>query len=120
MKYTLTGRVISKKNNNKFWNGRVVKTKAWQRFEETALWQLKSQKRKTLTGPVYVDYCFLMKGKGASDGDNMQTSINDLLEKSGIIENDKQIRAWSGRIFGGQDEYTTEVEISKITEMNHI
>ena len=32
-----------------------------------------------------------MKGKGATDGDNMESAIFDILQESGVIEDDKHI-----------------------------
>lgn len=103
MIYTIKGRIASKKNNKQVFRkgGRVIVTssKAWKRFEKDALEQIKKQKKrqKTISGNVFIDYTFLMKGKGNTDTSNMITSTDDILEKAGILENDRQITSGSFR-----------------------
>lgn len=113
--YEIVGRVISKKNN---WHpvrrgGRtfVIPSKAWKAFETEAVAQLKTQagKRKAINSPVYVDYAFMLKGKGNIDTSNMITAIDDLLEKAGVITNDRLVRSGSFRVFEGQPEYVTQI-----------
>lgn len=120
MLYTIKGRVISKKNSKQvIRNGRrtfVISSKAWIKFEKEAVEQLKKQygKKKPYDGLVFIDYCFLLKGKTSTDCDNMIASINDLLEKAGIITNDKNVVSGTFRKIGDQPDYSTDISITKI------
>ena len=79
--------------NNLFWNvkgkGRIRTTKylAWQ---DENLWALKALKPGSVEGRARVDY--LLPEASRLDIDNPLKALNDLLEKSGILANDKQIR----------------------------
>lgn len=120
MIYTIKGRVISKKNN---WHPirrgnrtMIITSPRWKVFEKDAVSQLKEQQgtKKTIKSEVYIDYTFLMKGKGNSDTSNMITSIDDLLEKAGIIENDRLVTSGSFQRIIGQPEYITEIVIREL------
>lgn len=68
-----------------------------------------------IAGPVRVRFTFEFAKNCPMDNDNMQAGIQDLLQSSGILENDKQIKLWSGEIrenTGRIDQ--TLVEIEKI------
>jgi Holliday junction resolvase RusA-like endonuclease len=117
MKLQISGRVISKKNN---WHpvsrgGRTFMrpSKRWSEFEADAVTQLKKQlgTGAPYSAPIYVDYAFMLKGKGNIDTSNMITAIDDLLEKAGVITNDRLVRSGSFRVFEGQPEYATEITI---------
>src|SRR5690606_4562568 len=91
---TLFGRPVSKKNNknvgvNKYTN-RVFFTSspAWKKFEKSALKQLLTYKQIKFKGSVSIDYYFYYKGRLSVDVDNAMAGINDVLQASGIIEND--------------------------------
>lgn len=119
MVYTIEGRVISKKNN---WmplrrGNRIMSVphSRWKKFEREQLPDLKKQKgrRKTLKQNIFVDMTFLMKGKGASDLDNMVTSVLDLLQKAEIIADDKEVIYLTARKIADQPEYMTEIALSE-------
>lgn len=122
MIYTITGRIPSKKNSKQIFVNRktggrfITSSRAWKNFENGAIWELKSQfkKRNPYKGDLYIDYTFLMKGKGATDVDNLMSGVNDLLQKAGVIEDDKNILSGSFRKIVGQPEYFTEVSIQKL------
>lgn len=121
MTVTLIGRPISKKNSRRMVRGRYGKmfpmvSLAYQKWERDALnqlivWGQTYGKLETYDVPVRVEYIFHMKGKLDSDGDNMEAGVNDILEKAGILKNDKLIREWSGKKISGCHEFQTEIII---------
>lgn len=119
MKLTLSinDRPISKKNSKRvFKRGSktfVLSSKAYLAFEESALWQLKAHKAR-FKGKVTIDYEFRMKGKLDTDVDNMIAGINDILEKSGIIDNDKNVVAGSFAKYPGFKDWQTVITIIKL------
>ena len=121
MKITIIGKVISKKNSkqigvNKYTN-RVYFTssKAWKVFEEDALNQLLQYRNQDhFEGKIRIDYVFYYKNKGWLDVDNAMTGINDLLQDSGIIRNDRDIKKGRFDIIEGVEDWKTELEISYV------
>lgn len=118
MLITIKGRVISKKNNwlavRTRYGARIVASSRWNKFEKEAISQIKKQyKGQTIKKNLFVDYTFLLKATGAVDLDNLIVGVNDLLQKAGVIENDRQIRSGSFRAFEHQPEYVTEISIQQ-------
>lgn len=117
MKLTITGRVISKKNSKRVFRNHgktiVISSKAYMEFEKEALTQIKKQNRKfkPIVEDVFIDYTFLLKGKGRVDCDNLIASVNDVLQKAGVIADDDQVVGITARKYRGQPEYVTEVNI---------
>jgi len=109
----IKGRVISKKNNVRYSRGFTYKTKAWRAFESSVLAQLEPI-RARFTGKVDISYTFKMKGRLDSDIDNAISAISDLLEKAGIIDNDKNVVSLTAVKEGGHKEWITEVEITSV------
>lgn len=91
-KFILQGEVPSKKNNWHFSStGRVFTDPKVKRWVIDSFWLLKPvlRKIKTVTVPCAVELIFYVcKDK---DLDNMVGSMFDLLQKSGILENDKLV-----------------------------
>lgn len=123
MEVVILGRVASKKNSKRaFFNKRmgrmmVLNSASYEKFKKDALSQLR-QWAASVPGPYRMDYCFEMRGKGATDGDNMEASINDVLQEAGIIDDDKNILKWSGEKVLNAKEYRTTVRISTIIPVN--
>lgn len=118
MKIVLTGKVISKKNSkkvgvNKYTHRLYVSTSnAWKEFEADALRQLEEyRKLDHFEGKVCIDYIFYYQGKSWLDVDNAITGINDLLQSSGIIRNDRDIKRGTFDIVEGCEEWKTELHI---------
>jgi Holliday junction resolvase RusA-like endonuclease len=111
-------RVIAKKNSKRVGYNRytgkmfVSSSKAYTLFEKTA----KSffLPTRTFTEPVHVDYRFQMKGKIWSDLDNMEASINDLLEKFGVVSNDRLITSKFSLLEHGYDTFNTVIRVTGI------
>lgn len=79
--------------NNLFFNvkgrGRV-KTGRYKHWLESNLWLMKTMRLEQFTGPVAAEY--ILPDKSRLDIDNACKPLGDLLEKAGVLSNDKQIR----------------------------
>lgn len=121
MKIVITGKVISKKNSKKVgvnkYTHRLYFTSsdAWKAFEEDALKQLLEYKKLgKFDNKIRITYLFYFQGKGWLDVDNAITGINDLLQASGIIRNDRDIKEGHFFITEGCDEWRTELDIEYV------
>lgn len=117
--YKIQGRVASKKNNKrlvKTRGGRMIpiSSQAWMKFHKEATKQLKAQGIKKLKAPYQVEYMFYMKGKAATDIDNMMAGINDIIEKLGIVTNDKHILRVVAEKVTDEPYYETVVTIKEL------
>ncbi len=113
-KIEITGRPISKKNTRiPLKNGMNIPSKAFRNFEKQALYQLLGIKDH-YDGRCKVNYIFQMKGKLDSDCDNMIGGINDILQKAGIIADDKNITEGLFRKIAGNQNWKTVIEITDI------
>jgi len=110
------GRIPSKKNSKRIVrNGGktfVISSKNWMDFEKAQLPRIEAL--SNLKSPYKVDYKFYLKGKGNTDIDNMMAGINDLFEKAGVIDNDKNILHVTAEKIIGADEYKAEVTIFEV------
>lgn len=137
MLITIHGRPIAKKNSrNIFYKyGKLINTPsdAYHKFEKDALQQLVDskvtriagvdEKRRAIykcsgmfSGKVFINYIFHLKGLGNIDGDNIQAGINDILQKAGVISNDRNMREWHGKIIENSKEWKTEIAITPIED----
>lgn len=113
MKLKLSGRPISKKNS-KLWiirGGRrlLVPSVAYQRFAEAAAYQLKPQLTHTIQPPYQVHCNFYLKGKIHADGDNLFTSILDILQAIAAIDDDDLVMSGSWTKYPGVREWGTHI-----------
>lgn len=118
----ITGRPYSKKNSRKARTMRNKKTGKlysftvpsdnYESFEQSALYQLKKY-HVTFEKLVRVDYYFYRKGNESQDNDNAMGSINDVLQKSKIISNDKHIRCGYFENIPDQKEWSTKLVITE-------
>jgi len=110
-KITILGRPISKKNNRRNFFHTSLPSKAYEKFREDALWQLKKTPAVFYEMGYSVKYVFHMKGKLDTDIDNMMGGINDILQDAQVIVNDKLIfEVKANKLPGGKD-WWTELEI---------
>ena len=113
----INGRVISKKNSKRAIRagGRLlfIPSKAYEAFKEDCLLQLSGIK-SYFDKPIEVKYEFKLKGKLDSDIDNLQSSINDILMDTGIIEDDKLITSVIATKLPGFKEFETRLLIKEI------
>lgn len=94
---SLPFRIISKKNSKQLITGykpRIISSKSYLNFEANCLDLLMIAGYKQMTPPYAISYYIRMRGKEYADLNNMIGSIDDILEKSGIITNDKFIRRY--------------------------
>ena len=95
----LVGQVPSQKNSKKMTfigEKPVLYTSAIVRqWQEEASWQLK--RKEKFLNQVRVQYKFFIKDKRRRDLDNMVSTVNDALVKSGIIRDDD----WQSLVIGG-------------------
>lgn len=127
LKITIDGRPYSKKNSRESRKARNKKTgklysymvpgEKYEVFETAALYQLKRIAHR-FTGPVVIDYVFYKIGNSLQDVDNAICSVNDVLQKSLIIENDRDIYIGSFEIVPGSTEWKTEIFIQQMTPEN--
>lgn len=115
----IKGRIISKKNSKQVFKvkGRTIVTssKAYKAYEEAALWQLKSCKER-YTGALHVDYTMNVKGKLDIDIDNAMASINDILQKAGVIDDDKNVMSVRAVKYRGCDDWSAIIKINQLPE----
>ena len=76
---------------------------------------------KLFEGPVTVRTIFYVKGRTVFDGDNMHTGVLDILQDSGIIENDRQVYGgWHEKILGRKDWFIKIIITDYIPSMYSI
>lgn len=111
----INGRPYTKKNS-----GRIVKMGAKRRllpseqycqYETEALWQLKAYKER-FEGALIVTCHYYMPNRQAwPDLIGLLQATSDILEKSGIIKNDKYIVSYGDSRIMGVDKQRPRVEI---------
>lgn len=117
MKIIIDGRPISKKNSKQIFYNKYLKrcmitsSKQWKKFEAIALKQIEKYQYVKFNGPIKIDYVFYFKGGMAVDVDNAMAGINDILQTSGIIDDDKNIVKGSFEIVKGSTDWVSEVSI---------
>lgn len=117
----IKGRVASKKNSKRLAYSRVkgrtliIPSKVWLKYERSALDQITNQlidyNMPYPQPPYHVEYTFHMKGKGATDLDNMIAGVNDVLQRSGVLEDDMLVRSISASKIVEAESYMTEIKV---------
>lgn len=115
MQLVLTGRVYSKKNSKRrIMRGRkiyLVPSEAFERFKYDAIGQLRKQTIERIKSPVRVHCAFYIQGKIHVDGDNLLTSIFDILQDSGILADDDLVMFGSFEKHPGCGGWSTKIQI---------
>ena len=101
---------------NSAWQGKRFKTKAYHDFERDLLWLL-PKNIKPIEGRVEVRFRFHMKNHKLADWDNPIKPLQDVLVKSGIIQEDRHIYLGMGQKVVGDRDYF-EVMIIPYVERN--
>jgi Holliday junction resolvase RusA-like endonuclease len=121
----LPGRPITKKNhericvNSKTGKHFIRQSEQYEQYETDCLWRIKAQYRgPVLTEPISLKCLYwLPNRKGWPDLAGLIQATQDILQKAGVIENDKQVVSLDGsRIMGVDKDYPrTEVYICETT-----
>lgn len=94
MKIVIKGNIPAQKNNKQIYVNRatgkpfVASNSNVTEWKKDALWQLKQYDLVVTEYPVSMTIVFYVKDNRRKDMDNMLTSIQDVLVKAGIIEDD--------------------------------
>jgi Holliday junction resolvase RusA-like endonuclease len=118
----LPGQPATKKNHSiicSLPNGRsiLVPSKPYREFEKSCLNYLKAYTGPRFTGPIeMITLYYLKKGRAQPDLTNLMAATHDILEKAGVIDNDRNIVSVDGsRIMGiSLKEPRTEVIIKQL------
>ena len=114
---TLTGRPVTKKNSQQIVlakNGRrfVIQSKQYLQYEKDCLWNIKAQyKGETITSKISLQVHYYMPDKRVPDLTNLLQATCDILEKSRVIDNDKNIISFDGSRIMGVDKANPRCEI---------
>lgn len=118
----IKGRPATKKNNPRIVtcgrHHKLLPSKAYEEYELSALWQLKTC-RERYAGPVSVKALYWMPDRRSwPDWSGLTQATGDILQKAGIIANDRDIMHWDGtRIMGvDKDNPRVEIEISQVMQ----
>lgn len=112
----LKGRPRPKKNNQIATKQRfIIQNKAYRDYEKDCIAQLKGQwKGKPIDSRVYVYAGYYLEDRRESDLYNLDNAIADILERAGILENDKLVtKSYTEKI--AIDRENPRVEITIIT-----
>jgi Holliday junction resolvase RusA-like endonuclease len=115
MKLVIPGRPATKKNSSRIVKfGKrtsLIPSEAFEKYQVEALWHLKKYKQK-FEGPVQVCCLYWLPNKQWwPDLIGLLQATSDILEKAGIIENDKFIANYDGSRIVGLDKVNPRVEI---------
>ena len=123
--YCIEGRPITKKNGMIKTKNGVIQSVAYRKYEPDAIWQLIGQRRppSPITRPVELCVFYYMEDKaGWPDFIGLLQATADILEKAGILENDRlivQISSQSG-ICGIKVNPRTIIQVREITDRDSI
>lgn len=116
-KLIITGQPVTKKNSTvvRCLNGKplVLPSKAYRAYEKEALEHIKNNPGETFAGPVIITVHYWLKDNRRPDLTNLLQATADILEKAGVIDNDRNIVSWDGSRIMGTDRNNprTEIEI---------
>lgn len=122
-KLIITGQPVTKKNSTvvRCLNGKplVLPSKAYRAYEKHAIRLLKAEAGQTFSGLIAVRVLYWLKDNRRPDLTNLLQATADILEKAGMITNDRNIVSWDGsRIMGtDRDNPRAEIEITAISNL---
>ena len=115
---TIPGRPMTKKNHQQILRNKrtgkpfVVQSESYQNYETACLWHLKTYRGPKFTGPVRVTCRYWMPNRRSwPDLPGLYQATADILEKAGIIANDRNIVSMDGSEIMGVDRENPRVEI---------
>jgi Holliday junction resolvase RusA-like endonuclease len=112
----IPGQPATKKNSQvaRCVNGKpvVLQSKAYRTYEKMALQALLACPRVGFAGPVVVTVHYWLKDKRRPDLNNLMAATADILERAGVIVDDREIVSWDGsRIMGTSTNPRAEITI---------
>lgn len=114
----IKGRPITKKNsqqityNPKLKRRQIVQSDQYQAYEEECLWRLKNYNGPTFEGAIRIQTRYWMPNKRSwPDLVGLMQATWDILEKAGIIDNDRNVVNPDGSRIMGIDRKNPRVEI---------
>lgn len=111
MKITLDTRPLSV---NQAWQGRRYKTKAYKQYERDISFLIPGKyKHNPLSGKLKVSYRWHLTHHATTDFDNPIKPIQDILQKNGVIEDDRFIYEANIEKIPSDENYV-EIEIEKL------
>lgn len=123
MKLIIPGRPATKKNSSRIVRAgkfsKVLPSEAFERYEQVALWYLMRHKERFVE-PVQVCCLYWLPDKRWwPDLIGLLQATSDILEKAGILENDRLIDNYDGSRIVGLDKQNPRAEI-EITEVKAV
>lgn len=125
IKLTIKQNPVTKKNSQRILFNRktgrtfIAPSKAYEDYEETALWQLKAQyKGEAINYPVNVKCVYYMENRRRTDITNLLNSSHDILVKAGILADDnyKIVASVDGsRVLYDKENPRCEIEIEEVS-----
>jgi Holliday junction resolvase RusA-like endonuclease len=115
----IPGRPVPKKNSMmaRCVNGKplIIQSKNYREYEKMALLSLADYQGPRFNCPVQVKASYWLADNRRPDLNNLMAATADILEKAGILKNDRDIVSWDGsRIMGVSPEPRTEIVITSI------
>jgi Holliday junction resolvase RusA-like endonuclease len=116
-KIVIPGRPYTKKNSQQIYRNKytgkpkIAQSDQYQNYETICLWYLKKYKEK-FTGLIEITALYWMPNKQSwPDLLGLEQATADILQKAGIINNDRNILNWDGSRIAGIDKENPRVEI---------
>lgn len=105
-------RIITRSGNRP----RLIKSSAYRSWERAAILQLNTQwHEEPLEGPLWISVISYFSTRRMLDLDNMLAGAFDVLERAGIIENDRQVESVDGsRKALDRENPRVEIEIQEM------
>jgi len=115
----IPGQPVTKKNSQvaRCVGGKplVLQSKSYRAYEKAALKSLMEYQGERFSGPVEVTVHYWLKDNRRPDLNNLMAATADILEKAGVIRNDRDIVSWDGsRIMGVSHNPRVEIIITSM------
>lgn len=115
VRLVIPGQPVTKKNSQvvRCIGGKpvVIQSKAYRRYEKTALEALKDYQGPRFSGAVEITAHYWLKNNRRPDLNNLLGGTSDILEKAGVIRNDRDIVSWNGSRIKGVNPLNPRTEI---------